>query len=112
MKVKTLLKLTDEELDKKVKIQGTIYDRKRVMNHLDIMNAKRMLDSGKKVSEVARHYEVSAKTIRYNTDPWYRMLVLVTASGKHYGTTNHDLEDRVAYKRELVARRAHVIVEE
>lgn len=110
MKTKALLKLPNNKLDKTVKIQGTIYDRKRVMNHLDIMNAKSMLRAGRKLNYVAAHYEVCTKTIKYNTDPEYRKTVLDKASGKHYGEVA-DIEERAEYKRSLLKRRARVIVE-
>lgn len=112
MKKSELLKLEDAQLDKAVKIQGTMYDRKRKMNSLAVRNAASMLKSGKELKDVAEHFGVDARTILYNTDAEYKAAVLNKASGKHTGKTNKDLADRAEYKRQLLKSRKNVIVTE
>lgn len=107
-----LLALSDAKLDEVVKIQGTIYDRKRKLTNFQVNNASAMLEAGKKLADVAEHFGVDARTIRYNTDAKYKKAVLKNSSGKHTGKTNMPLEDRAEYKRQLVAKRRNVIIVE
>ena len=102
MTKKEFMKLADAQVDEKVKIQGTDYDRKRVMTTKMINRANKLLKEGKKPFEVASKLKVSLKAIRYNTEPEYRASILANASGKHTGTDTMTFDNRVAYKRKLV----------
>ena len=104
MKAKTIFEMSDIELDKTIKIQGTKHDRKRVLTDRQVTKAKRLLSNGVSVTDVAKLMGVHPNTIKYNTDPVYRETVLKTASGIHTGVTRITRADRITYKRELVAR--------
>ena len=98
-----LLTLTDEALDKKVKIQGTQYDRKRKVTDKTIAKMKSLSSSGKSVSEIAKKLGLNYITVKYNVDPMFKAIFNATRSGKHTGKDHITVKDRVAYKRGLVA---------
>lgn len=95
--------LTDEKLDKVVKIQGTPYDRKRKLSDATIRKMNKMAKSGKSLSEIANKFGVAWATVRYNTDPDWRQYFNATRSGAHTGKDKISVKNRVAYKRSLVA---------
>ena len=101
-KLETLC-LTDEKLDKVVKIQGTPYDRKRKLSESDIRKMNKMAKSGKSLCEIASKFGVNWTTVRYNTDPIWRQSYNATRSGAHTGKDKISVKNRVAYKRSLVA---------
>lgn len=97
------LTLTDNDLDRAVKIQGTMYDRKRKISSSAMKKMARLLKSGKTVSYVANLFGCSPTTVKYNTDPVYRDLHKSRCSGAHTGKNHVSKLNRVAYKRQLVA---------
>ena len=101
-KILQTLALTDDALDKVVKIQGTKYDRKRKVSEATL---KKMLSMSKNKSyqEIARKLDMSPITVRYNIDPVWRAQYNQKRDGKHTGKKNISILDRVAYKRSLVA---------
>lgn len=98
-----LLKLTDEALDKKVKIQGTQYDRKRKVTDKTIAKMKSLASTGKSVSEIAKKLGLNYITVKYNVDPMFKAIFNAKRSGKHTGKDHISVKDRVAYKRDLIA---------
>lgn len=97
------LTLTDNALDRAVKIQGTMYDRKRKISDSVIRKMTKMLKAGKTASYVAGLFGCSSTTVKYNTDPVYRELHKSRCSGAHTGKNHVSKLNRVAYKRQLVA---------
>lgn len=97
-----LLTLTDDVLDKKVKIQGTKYDRKRTISD-EVINKMLKMVKKKDYAEIAKNLGLSVRDVRYHTDPIYRAEYLSKLSGKHTGKDHITMKDRVAYKRKLVA---------
>jgi hypothetical protein len=102
-----VLTLTDDKLDKVVKIAGTDWDRKRKITS---SLAKRMesMISKKSLSEVAEKFGVSEYTVRYNTDPAFRISEIWRCAEKTRrngpkGKITCTPKNRVAYKRSLVA---------
>lgn len=95
--------LTDIQLDKKVLIQGTNFDRKRKLKYEDIAEAIDMYNAGVCVAEIARHFGVHPGTIRYNIIPGYREYLYSYMKSKTHDQ-NMKMEDRVAYKRELIKK--------
>lgn len=95
--------LTDIQLDKKVLIQGTNFDRKRKLKYEDIDEAIDMYNAGVCVAEIARHFGVHPGTIRYNIFPEYKAYLYSYMKSKTHDQ-NKKLEDRVAYKRELIQK--------
>ena len=97
------LTLTDNALDRVVKIQGTMYDRKRKISDAVVKKMTKLLKAGKTVSYVANLFGCSSTAVRYNTDPVYRDLHKSRCSGAHTGKNRVSKLNRVAYKRQLVA---------
>ena len=97
------LTLTDEALDKVVKIQGTKYDRKRKVSPELGAQMSKLLRRGKTDIELAEKFNVSLWSVRYNTDPEFRARQIAMRSGKHTGKDHITIKNRVAYKRTLVA---------
>lgn len=104
MNKKEILKLTDAQLDAKVKIQGTKYDRKRKISDWTITKMKRMSKKGKTPSEIAEKLGISIIGVKYNIDPEFKRLHNERRSGAHTGTTHITTADRIAYKRSLVSK--------
>ena len=98
-----LLTLTDDKLDKKVKIQGTPYDRKRTISEATIKKMEKLLKKNKTIQAIAHELGLSTRDVRYHTDPVWRQNYLSRLSGKHTGKDHISVLDRVAYKRSLVA---------
>lgn len=98
-----LLSLTDEALDKKVKIQGTKYDRKRKISDSSIRKMQRMYKRGKSVSEISSKLGIGYTSILYNVDPIWKAEYNAKRSGAHTGKDHITFKDRVSYKRTLVA---------
>lgn len=95
--------MTDVEIDKAVKIEGTQFDRKR---KLDDTAVKEMIKMQKKehltYKELSVRYNMDIRTIRYAIDPDYRLRRISQSNGKHYGLTTYDSKNRVEYKKYLV----------
>lgn len=98
-----LLTMTDNALDKKVKIQGTKYDRKRKIADSTIKKMHALLKKNKSVSEIASQLGLSITSVRYNTDPVWKAEFNAKRSGAHTGKDHITKLDRIAYKRGLVA---------
>lgn len=96
--------MNDLEVDKAVKIQGTKFDRKRVLDDQDINYIKLMHKEGVSISQLAKMFQVNWRTIKYNIDDDYRKLMLSKVSGVHTGITRCGFADRVAYKRSLISK--------
>ncbi len=110
MKKKHILAMDDKQLDKAIKISGTQYDRKRKLKDNDIEKAKKLFSKKHKtLEEIALKFGVDVRTIRYHLDTTYRQVRIqqarpktrVVACKKDY---KKSFSDRVAYKRQLVAR--------
>lgn len=100
--------LTDHQVNTKVGIQGTNYDRKRKVTTSMSTKMKKMLDKGATPTEVGKHFGVHPSTVLYNTDTNYRAQKLAKMSGKHTGKTNYTPQERASYKRSLVLARKKV----
>ena len=99
------LKMTDRELDKAIKIQGTRFDRKRKISNYTLYRMRTMFEKGVSVSDIARKLNLNYNTVRYNVDPQYKEEYNRKRDGKHCGHTNITPEDRASYKREIIATR-------
>lgn len=101
-KILETLKMTDGELDKAVKIQGTPYDRKRTIS-TDIIKKMKSMSKKKTPAEIAKKLDMRLRDVMYHIDPEFRKNYISKLSGKHTGKDKVTILDRVAYKRELVA---------
>lgn len=110
MKKRLILQMTDKELDKMVKISGTQYDRKRKLTDRQVASAKRMFTkNGKSLHYIADKFGVDYRTIRYHLDETYRKSRISQANtpdrkGASAKVYSQSLEERVAYKRKLIAQ--------
>lgn len=98
-----VLTLTDDKLDKVVKIQGTKWDRKCKISESTIKKMSKMAGTGSTAAEIARKLGINYQMVRYHTDPIWRASYNATRNGKHYGKDRISVKNRVAYKRSLVA---------
>lgn len=98
-----LLTLTDNVLDKKVKIQGTKYDRKRKISDETIKKMNSLVKKGKTIQSIARQLGLTNRSVRYHTDPDFRKSYIASCSGAHTGKDHVSKLNRIAYKRSLVA---------
>ena len=105
MRRKDVLKLDDVSLDKKVKIQGTQFDRKRKLNDKDWKKVRSLLKRGYSYNYISEVFGVKAKTIRYGVDEEFRKYCIQHMTGKHSGVDTCTFENRVSYKRNLIKRR-------
>lgn len=102
-KIIDTLKMNDNELDKKVHIQGTKFDRKVKYTDADFKKARKLMKEGKSWSEIANKVGIRARDLRYHLEPGYRETYIASLSGKHTGKDHITKQDRIAYKRSLVA---------
>lgn len=99
-----LLTMIDADLDKAVKISGTMYDRKRKYGKADLKKMASLFKKGKTYADIAKEIGCSRSTVRYNLDEDYRKQFNATRDGKHTGKDRVTPSNRVAYKRTLVAQ--------
>lgn len=109
MTKREILKLSDNKLDKMVKIQGTNYDRKRKVTKQMQTRMMQMLKAGKSINSIAEHFSVTPHTVKYNTDVEYKKWWNTSRDGKHYGANNSNATERGAYKRSLLKARKELI---
>lgn len=103
---KTILKMCNEELDSKIFIQGTEFDRKRKLTKKQLNNIKNDLALGFSIKFISHKYGVSEWVIKYNTDEVFKAHQLELRKGKSKTHTNtFDAENRANYKRYLVKKR-------
>lgn len=103
MKRKQALNLSDIDLDKKIRIQGTQYDRKRKLTDKDCAKASKLYNKKDYTYEMlGEMFSVHPTTIKYYLDPNFRALRIKHAGGKHTGVVACTFENRVDYKRNLV----------
>lgn len=106
MKRKQLLQQNDKTIDRVVKIQGTAFDRKRKVTPKLVKQMSKMLHKNKSIAEIAKYFNLSYATVRYNIDPEWRKAQIAAQRGKHTGNTYITTKDRVEYKRSLIKSRA------
>ena len=106
MKKKEILKLDDSSINKLITINGTNFDRRRKVNPKNIKKMIRRYECGKTFTEIAKEFNMSAFTVRYNIDPIFRDTYNVNRQGKSQKNYHKDikteLHERAIYKRQLV----------
>ena len=103
MKKIEILAMTDEKLDKVVKIQGTRWDRKRKIPEADRQRMRKAFDKGTTIKELKEKFAYTMQNIRYIVDDEWRAHYNAVRNGKHYGKGHITPKNRAAYKRKLVA---------
>ena len=104
MKKSELLKLTDSELNRLVKIAGTNYDRRRKLTINQVNKIQNSFLKGDDMDDLAFKYDVTTATIKYHVDEDYknrknadRILYKMTPAKPGY------VEELINYKRSLVS---------
>lgn len=100
--MKNITELSDLELDQKVHIQSTDFDRKRRLSDKEIRQMRLLFEEGYSLVSLADMFGVTPPTVKYNVDDDYRARYNFLRSGKHTGIQVMDFDNRVAYKRDLV----------
>lgn len=108
MRIKQLrekvLSRSDCFINANIKIQGSVFDKKRKLSDKDIKTVKRMRKKGVTLYEIAKKFNVSAFIIHYHTSKQCREKHLKSRNGIHYGTmVIYTLENRVERKRNLIS---------
>ena len=105
-----ILRMSDEDLDKKVLIQGTQFDRKRKISARQIRKMSRLYKKYNSYYKVAKDMGYSYLSVRYNLDKNYRELFNAKRDGKHTGVDVITKKNRAEYKRYLVKTYKPVII--
>lgn len=105
-----ILKMSDADLDKKVLIQGTRFDRKRKISARQIRKMNRLYKKYNSYYKVAKDLGYSYLSVRYNLDKNYKELFNAKRDGKHTGVDVITPENRAKYKRHLVKTFKPVII--
>lgn len=109
---KMYLDMAKSSLNKRVKIQGTKFDRKRRYSDKDYTMMKKLVSKGMSYNEVANIIGCSTAVVKYHTNDEYRYRVLHReGAGKHTGVDHISANDRIAYKRKLIIAGAKVIID-
>ena len=96
--------MTDFQLDRMFKIQGTDYDRRRKLTSSDISTINRRHARGESIPELAEFFGVSYNTIKYHLDNNFKEKEKKRRSfyPASYFNNAEQFESRVAYKREII----------
>lgn len=97
------MNMTDREVDQVVKIQGTIFDRKRKLAPSAVEVMQNMRFDGNTYAEIGEKLGITATTVRYSLMTPEEKSAFNKARHLKYGKV-HDgnREDRIAYKRDLL----------
>lgn len=98
-----ILQMVDKDLDKAVKIQGTMYDRKRKYGKAALAKMTKLQKKNKTFKEIAKALGCAERTVQYNLDAEFRKEYNANRSGAHTGKDRVTKANRIAYKRQLVA---------
>lgn len=109
---KALLALSDSELDEKVIIRGTKFDRNsnKVVKASDVAKMKKMYDKGMTPLEIAKKLGYSTTNVRYYVDAEFNKKYRERRSKTHYGKGKVSDAQRIEYKRKLVTAGAKLFV--
>lgn len=107
MTKKEILNMSNNALDKVVKIQGTRFDRKRKVSAKTIEKINYLKACGVSNTSIAENLNISTKTVRYYTDDAYRWMDC--HKGGTHGHGKITASNRAQYKRMLLSSNANVI---
>ena len=101
MKKDKLLKLNDYVLDKKIRIEGTQFDRRRKLSRDQVKTMQKLYRQGKALSELAVIFHVSVSTVRYHCDEQFKDYTNGMRAFYAFNTRT-DNKERIAYKKLLI----------
>lgn len=106
MKKLNVLALSDHDINKVVKIQGTQYDRRRKISDKELELIADLYEQGESYSGIADQVGYSPRLVRYHLDANFRRkcIDLMTGESVRSKSPVEEMHDRAAYKRDLVAR--------
>ena len=104
-KRKQVLAMSNEDLDKELKIQGTKYDRKCRYSEAEIKKWKKEYDKQTPISVISKKYRVPYNTVHYHVDELFRLIFNKNRNGAHTGVDKITLDNRATYKRQLLKKR-------
>lgn len=106
---KSIMEMTDLEVDKAVKIQSTQFDRRRHLTDREVEAIKKLREDGHSYSYLGNIFGVDPRTIRAIFDEEFHIR---RKQQSHYGAyvstlpkdvVKQMLAERASYKRDLVA---------
>lgn len=110
---KQLMTMDDQTLNKTIKIEGTEFDRRRVLSPKKVERLKELYAAGLNFAELARVFNISNHTAKMYIDPNYRehrnnLTHEFLTQNKRSSPSNeyvyHKMADLANYKRKLIAR--------
>jgi len=110
MKKFELLNLANTTLDKKVKIAGTNWDRRRKLTNKEIYEIKRMYKRGKPISDIASRFGVAVSTIKYHLFEDYKKEHNQRRKDYVNNSSSNNRAERINYKRYLINNNKKVLV--
>ena len=97
--------MTDFEIDKVVKIEGTDYDRRRKLSTKDVAKIQRDYKKGKSITQLSLKYNVAYGTIHYHVDKVFKENIKKKRNRYAASAQNPVAQriSRVAHKRAILA---------
>ena len=97
--------MTDFQIDKLIKLEGTDYDRRRKLTTNDVAAIKRAHKQGYSISSLAKKYHVSYPTIKYHVDSDFKKYMIEerVKHGFYCCDASKQRVSRIAYKRAILA---------
>lgn len=105
MTKREICKRSDSVINKKIRVVGTDYDRRRKLTNRQISNIKKYYARGLSLSEIARKFDVSPSTIRYHVNEAFKNYVNQKRKEYIYAEEFDHVsyfKNLAAYKRKLV----------
>ena len=112
MKKSELLELTDSEFNKKVKVAGTNWDRRRKLTNKDIYEIKRMYSRIKSVSDIAERFNVCNSTVKYHLFEDYKAYKNRDRLNYVNNSNSGSYKELASYKRKLLNENKRLIVDD
>ena len=112
MKKSELLKLSNSELNKKVHVAGTNYDRRRKLTNKDIYEIKRMYKRNNSVSKIANKYGIAYSTVMYHLSEDYKAYKNKDRLNYVNNSNSGSYKELASYKRKLLNENKRLIVDD
>lgn len=113
---KELIESPDYVVNSKVKIAGTNYDRRRVVTKSMQRRMIQMYESGKSLSSIAEHFDVSVDSVKRAVSPMFnetekaRKRELARVQKYIYEYDPEAVSERAQYKRRLLSEKKKSLI--
>lgn len=102
-KRRSMLDKTNTEIDSVIRIQGTMYDKKRKISDRDLKMMRLMYKKGVSQKQIAMRFGVSCFTTSYYLNETTRDKHMKSRNGIHTGNTvNFTRKDRIERKKAMI----------